>query len=43
MADRLAAGDAFPEITVDSVDGPVDLHERWNSGPLVVAFMRHFG
>jgi hypothetical protein len=25
------------------VDGPVELCERWQRGPLVVAFMRHFG
>ena len=40
---RLKVGDAFPEITVDSVDGDVELRERWRDGPLIVAFMRHFG
>jgi hypothetical protein len=40
---RLAVGDPFPELTVDSPDGPVDLRERWRRDPLVVAFMRHFG
>jgi hypothetical protein len=40
---RLSEGDAFPEITVESTDGPVELSERWRRGPLVVAFMRHFG
>ena len=40
---RLKAGDEFPPITVESVDGPVELCERWQRGPLVVAFMRHFG
>lgn len=40
---KLAVGDAFPEISVDSVDGVVELRERWERGPLVVAFMRHFG
>jgi hypothetical protein len=40
---RLSKGDAFPEITVESVEGPVELSERWRQGPLVVAFMRHFG
>jgi hypothetical protein len=39
----LAEGDAFPDITVQSTDGPVELNERWKRGPLVVAFMRHFG
>jgi hypothetical protein len=40
---RLSEGDAFPDITVQSTDGPVELRERWKQGPLVVAFMRHFG
>ncbi len=40
---RLKEGDAFPEVVVDSVDCPVELCERWQRGPLVVAFMRHFG
>ena len=40
---RLSEGDAFPGLTVESVDGPVELRERWERGPLVVAFMRHFG
>jgi hypothetical protein len=40
---QLKAGDSFPSISVDSVDGPVDLRTRWERGPLVVAFMRHFG
>jgi hypothetical protein len=40
---RLSVGDPFPELAVDSLDGPVDLRERWRRGPLVVAFMRHFG
>jgi hypothetical protein len=40
---RLSIGHPFPELAVESVDGPVDLRERWRRGPLVVAFMRHFG
>ena len=40
---RLAEGDPFPEVTVEWVDGPVELRERWRRGALVVAFMRHFG
>jgi hypothetical protein len=40
---KLSPGDAFPEISVESADGPVELRERWARGPLVVAFMRHFG
>jgi hypothetical protein len=39
----LSPGDSFPELTVESTDGPVELRERWERGPLVVAFMRHFG
>ncbi len=40
---RLERGDRFPEVALESVDGPVELRERWRRGPLVVAFMRHFG
>jgi hypothetical protein len=40
---HLKEGDTFPSISVESVDGPVELSERWKRGPLVVAFMRHFG
>ncbi len=40
---KLSVGDTFPELAVDSVDGVVELKERWERGPLVVAFMRHFG
>lgn len=40
---RLEQGDRFPPLTVQSVDGPVALGDRWRRGPLVVAFMRHFG
>jgi len=41
--DPLRVGDAFPDLTLESVDGTVRLSERWAVGPLVVAFMRHFG
>lgn len=40
---QLSVGDAFPELTVDSAEGPVELSGRWRDGALVVAFMRHFG
>ena len=40
---RLSVGDAFPNIELDTRDGEVSLAERWRDGPLVVAFMRHFG
>jgi hypothetical protein len=39
----LKAGDKFPELQVESRAGDVALAERWRNGPLVVAFMRHFG
>jgi hypothetical protein len=39
----LTEGEPFPDVTVESVDGPVELRERWRRGALVVAFMRHFG
>lgn len=41
--DSLNVGDPFPDLPLESVDGPVRLSERWASGPLVVVFMRHFG
>ena len=34
---------AFPDITLETRDGEVQLSDRWRQGPLVVAFMRHFG
>lgn len=40
---KLSSGDRFPELAVESVDGVVELKQRWERGPLVVAFMRHFG
>jgi|1186.fasta_scaffold75672_2 hypothetical protein len=39
----LAQGQTFPELTLLSTDGPLELRERWRNGPLVLAFMRHFG
>jgi hypothetical protein len=39
----LSAGDPFPDLVVESQEGEVRLSERWRDGPLVVAFMRHFG
>jgi peroxiredoxin len=39
----LQAGDRFPDLTLDSLEGPVRLSSRWASRPLVIAFMRHFG
>lgn len=40
---RLQIGDRFPQLVVDTVDGPARLSQRWRDGPLVVSFMRHFG
>ena len=39
----LERGDRFPDLRLESTDGPVELSDRWSRGPLVVAFMRHFG
>ena len=39
----LEPGDEFPNLKLDSVDGRVELRDRWKRGPLVVMFMRHFG
>lgn len=36
-------GDRFPDLKLETVDGPVRLSERWRHGPLIVTFMRHFG
>jgi peroxiredoxin len=41
--DQLRRGDRFPDLALESLDGPVRLSERWTEQPLVVAFMRHFG
>ena len=41
--DKLEVGDTFPGIVLESREGDVALEERWRNGPLVVAFMRHFG
>ena len=40
---KLSVGDAFPDITLETREGDVSLADRWRNGPLVVAFMRHFG
>jgi peroxiredoxin len=39
----LAPGEDFPNLKVESVNGRVELRDRWREGPLVVMFMRHFG
>src|SRR3954454_24584044 len=38
-----APGDEFPNLKLDSVQGRVELRDRWRRGPVVVMFMRHFG
>jgi hypothetical protein len=43
MSAMLKEGDTFPDLRVESREGDVALSERWRNGPLVVAFMRHFG
>jgi peroxiredoxin len=40
---QLSTGEAFPDMTLETRDGQVQLSDRWREGPLVVAFMRHFG
>ena len=40
---KLSVGDVFPDITLETREGDVSLADRWRDGPLVVAFMRHFG
>ena len=40
---KLSVGDTFPDLVLESREGDVALAERWRNGPLVVAFMRHFG
>ena len=40
---KLSVGDRFPDRTLESAEGPVDIRGRWGGRPLVVAFMRHFG
>jgi hypothetical protein len=37
----LQPGDHLPDLTLDSLDGPVRLSERWTRQPLVITFMRH--
>jgi hypothetical protein len=40
---KLGTGDTFPDITLETREGQVEVSDRWRDGPLVVAFMRHFG
>ena len=43
MTPVLKKGDSFPDLHVESREDDVVLSDRWRKGPLVVAFMRHFG
>ena len=43
MSEQLSTGDEFPDLTLEGPEGEVSLRERWEQGPLVVAFERHFG
>jgi peroxiredoxin len=36
-------GDRFPNLTLESLEGPAQLSDRWAERPLVITFMRHFG
>ena len=40
---KLEPGDQFPDVTVESVEGPIRIRERAADRPLIVAFERHFG
>ncbi|MGH2978574.1 MAG: hypothetical protein ACRDLQ_02920 [Solirubrobacterales bacterium] len=40
---KLSVGDNFPDVALESAEGPVDIRELWGGTSLVVAFMRHFG
>jgi len=40
---NLDQGDRFPDITLEGAEESVALSERWQDGPLIVAFERHFG
>jgi hypothetical protein len=36
-------GEPAPDVTFGSRDGDVALSALWREGPVVVAFLRHFG
>jgi hypothetical protein len=40
---QLNIKDPFPNLILQSPNGAIELQDRWRQGPLVVAFMRHFG
>ncbi len=40
---KLDEGDRFPDIKLEGAGESVALSERWQHGPLIVAFERHFG
>jgi len=44
MQDRLDVGDLAPDVTVRTTNGAsVNLSTLWQEGPVVFAFLRHFG
>jgi peroxiredoxin len=44
MTDRLRIGQAAPDVRVYAHDGEVvQTSELWRDGPVVTAFLRHFG
>ncbi len=44
MAKRLNVGDRAPNATVLDIQGqPVELSQLWQTGPVMLNFLRHFG
>lgn len=44
MLKRLEMGDLAPDVTVRATTGArLDLSSLWHEGPVVLAFLRHFG
>ncbi len=44
MQKRLDVGDLAPDVTVQTTSGAsVNLSTLWQEGPVVLAFLRHFG
>jgi peroxiredoxin len=40
---RVGEGERFPDLRLQSVEGPIRLRDLWRQGPTIVTFMRHFG
>jgi len=44
MQDRLDVGDLAPDVIIQTTSGAsVNLSTLWQEGPVVFAFLRHFG